>query len=132
MLLTDYLSTLGPAELYAPEVLDELQRFGIFHDGGVLTSRRTDERPYPSFGRCASVRLMTKRQLTQAALKLGRRLDIDDPQSDVLLAPGYEIVTACWRLLRPVVEGAAPPSALGKTAEEKALFDLIALRRYGY
>lgn len=130
--LTEYLDTLIPAELYIERELLNLEPYGIRFRHGMLTSIRTDERPYPSYGRCAAINLMSKRQLAQAALNLGRQLVLDDPTSEELLVPGYEIVNACWRLFRPLTVSAKPPSDMGRTAEEKALFDIDALRRYGY
>lgn len=132
MLLTDWLARLKANELYPDPLLEELEQFGIRYRDGMLTSIRTDETPYPSFGRCTEVHRMSQRELAQAALQMRRRLVLDEPESDTLLTPGYEVVTACWRLLRPITTGPTPPSSVATTAAERMLFDLEALRRYGY
>lgn len=132
MRLTDWLERVDPSALYPEDIFEELRQFGIAYKTGMLTSTRMDERPYPSFGRCSHVPLMTERELAQAALKLGKSLELDTKDNDVLLTPGYMIITAVWGLFRPLTVGESPPSSLGRTPEEKALFDLDALRRYGY
>jgi hypothetical protein len=116
--------------IYDEAKLRELIAVGIKYDGdGIIRSmipEGTDEAPYSTFGRHASVRLITPR----GAVALGARLSPNAHGQAYVI--GYDIAAGVWRLLHPITEDGPPSRDVKGDPVIKMRRDVAALRRYGY
>lgn len=117
-----------PLVIYRENKLLEMAVLGIKYEDGLFTSKipmGTKDAPYSTFGRHASLRMYTPRQI----IALGGTLPSGAHESRYVI--GHDVVTAVWHLLHPILE-AGPPSDYTTDNVEKMQLDLAALRRYGY
>jgi hypothetical protein len=127
---TEWLERLGPLDFYPEWKLEGLATYGIAYDGGVLTSRIVTGYPYSTFGRLASVPVMTERELLRECYKFGLTPHFE-AHGEFLLVFGFQVVTSVWSLLRPITVE-IPPSRWEDDPRDKARVDIAAIKRYGY
>jgi hypothetical protein len=127
---SEWLAGLGPFDFYPESKLEQLRPYGIAYAGGILTSRMEVGFPYSTYGRLASVPVMSEREFMRLCYQMGLNPTFE-MKGDFLLVFGFQVVTSVWSLVRPITIE-LPPSALYQRPDEKAQKDLEAIRRYGY
>jgi hypothetical protein len=112
--------------LYRETALASLRACGIAYSNEMFTSLIDYDRPYTTYGRLASIELMTPRQ----AVALGAVLKNDGRREEPLVY-GWQIAAALWGLLHDIRDD-GPPSKYTTDIGDKFQRDVAALRRYGY
>ena len=122
---SDWLMSCKPDYLYRESRLEKLEMCDIGYADGMLTSHMQYDRPYITFGRMASVDLLTPRE----AIAQGARLKRDGREEPLVW--GWAISESLWRLLHPLIES-GPPSLYVEDTTSKMLRNHAALVRFGY
>lgn len=131
MLPSEWLSSLKANSVYREARLYDLPDVGIKYDEGMLTSlltKGTRQCPYSTYGRIASVNLLTAEEVLRRSTSIKEWM-LDE---DMAYFEGHEAAAAVWRLLHPVQASGPPSSWVNESLEEKMRRDLYSLRGYGY
>lgn len=133
---SEWLRRLEPASLYAETKLAELERYGIKYDDGQVMSAIRAGHPYSTYGRLASVALVTPTQAIQKGRMMGLNLskvgnDNRHEDPSIRFVFGFDIATAVWMVVHDITTE-TPPSKLVRDPSLKADLDIEAIERYGY
>jgi hypothetical protein len=112
--------------------MERLRNYGIVFDAdiGLFTSRIAWDLPYTTYGRHASLKLFTERELIAELAKYDMNPQFIQHHAEDLVL-GFHVMRAIWVLLHPITV-VGPPSEYFRTPDEKAQADLEAIKRYGY
>jgi hypothetical protein len=125
VLPSEWLRDVNAHYLYREDRLKRLAVCDIGYEGGILTSHIWSG-TYPTYGRLASVNLITPRQ---AVSMYKARLKADE---EGMLVLGCDIAAALWDLLHPITMSGPPSRWEKRDLIEKMRLDVDAIRRFGY